>query len=134
MKEEKINIDTSVGVIKKEIGREVEKLKFSKKRKLKREIEELKLFLKFSQSTDDEGLYSANNSYILKLKHQLEEALDDLRTSRRQNMKLSDEKQQIEEIIEENSKAMDELRENYKFTYWNNHVSKSYDNRLICKI
>ena len=124
MKNKKINIDISVGKLKEEIGGEVEKLKFSKKRNLRREIEELKFFMKLTQ-TEDERLYSAKSSYILKLKHQLEEALDDLRTSRRQNLKLSEEKHQIEEIIEANSKAMDELRENYRKLIRENFKSSS---------
>ena len=125
MKAEKIDIDSSVGKLKEEIAREAENLKFTKKRKLKREIEELKFLMKLTQTPDDERLYSANSSYILKLKHQLEEALDDLRTSRRQNRKLSEEKQQIEEIMEANSKATDDLRENYRKLIRENFKSSS---------
>ena len=125
MKDEKNNIDISVGMLQEEITREVEKFKSTKKRKLKKEIEELKFFLKFTETKDDERLYTANSSYILKLKHQLEEALDDLQTTRRQNWKLSEEKHQIEEIIEANSQAMEELREKYRKLIRENSKSSS---------
>ena len=125
MKDEKNNIDISVGMLQEEITREVEKFKSTKKRKLKKEIEELKFFLKFTETKDDERMYSANSSYILKLKNHLEEALDDLQTTRRQNRKLSEEKQQIEEIIEANSQAMEELREKYRKLIRENSKSSS---------
>ena len=107
MRKEKNNADISIELLKEEIKKELENLKCLKKKELKREIHEIKFLLKSSRE-NDQSSSSLNSPYVLKLKQQLKEALDDLRTSKRQRRILSEEKHEMEEMIETSTKSRDD--------------------------
>ena len=124
MRKEKNNADISIELLKEEIKKELENLKCLKKKELKREIHEIKFLLKSSRE-NDQSSSSLNSPYVLKLKQQLKEALDDLRTSKRQRRILSEEKHEMEEMIETSTKSRDDLGERYMELLRENYKASS---------